>query len=111
MPSIVRVSTNICTFSCRAIALSNRVMIASRSEPVILPETARASTSSELSINSCILISCQHHPTKFLDRSYPDSGPVRNGRRSEEQTSELQSLMRSSYTAFCLKKNTTDPQH
>src|SRR3546814_5387662 len=94
MPSIVRVSTNICTFSCRAIALSNRVMIASRSEPVILPETARASTSSELSINSCILISCQHHPTKFLDRSY----------RSEEHTSELQSLMRNPYAVFCLKK-------
>src|SRR3546814_9532873 len=26
------------------------------------------------------------------------------GRRSEEQTSELQSLMRSSYAVFCLKK-------
>src|SRR3546814_5466539 len=30
------------------------------------------------------------------------SGAVR---RSEEQTSELQSLMRSSYAVFCLKKN------
>src|SRR3546814_2863546 len=33
-----------------------------------------------------------------------------NGRRSEEHTSELQSLMRSSYAVFCLKKkkyNTT----
>src|SRR3546814_9373626 len=27
--------------------------------------------------------------------------------RSEEHTSELQSLMRSSYAVFCLKKNTT----
>src|SRR3546814_4958517 len=32
--------------------------------------------------------------------------------RSEEHTSELQSLMRISYAVFCLKKNkTTDTQH
>src|SRR3546814_4064026 len=31
--------------------------------------------------------------------------------RSEEHTSELQSLMRTSYAVFCLKnKNSTDPQ-
>src|SRR3546814_1561564 len=30
--------------------------------------------------------------------------------RSEEHTSELQSLMRNSYAVFCLKKN-TKPQH
>src|SRR3546814_9270604 len=29
--------------------------------------------------------------------------------RSEEHTSELQSLMRTSYAAFCLKKNNTTP--
>src|SRR3546814_6667555 len=29
------------------------------------------------------------------------------GARSEEHTSELQSLMRNSYAVFCLKKNTT----
>src|SRR3546814_3052833 len=33
-------------------------------------------------------------------------------RRSEEHTSELQSLMRISYAVFCLKKkNTTTPEH
>src|SRR3546814_3563477 len=32
------------------------------------------------------------------------------GSRSEEHTSELQSLMRISYAVFCLKKKTT-PQH
>src|SRR3546814_6770752 len=31
--------------------------------------------------------------------------------RSEEHTSELQSLMRSSYAVFCLKKKTTERQH
>src|SRR3546814_10536092 len=30
--------------------------------------------------------------------------------RSEEHTSELQSLMRISYAVFCLKKKTTQPQ-
>src|SRR3546814_4762225 len=30
------------------------------------------------------------------------------GQRSEEHTSELQSLMRSSYAVFCLKKKTKD---
>src|SRR3546814_10208294 len=30
--------------------------------------------------------------------------PERNHRRSEEHTSELQSLMRNSYAVFCLKK-------
>src|SRR3546814_5131197 len=32
-------------------------------------------------------------------------GPVRDRGRSEEHTSELQSLMRISYDAFCLKKH------
>src|SRR3546814_3495968 len=31
--------------------------------------------------------------------------------RSEEHTSELQSLMRTSYAVFCLKKNKTNTQH
>src|SRR3546814_9219751 len=33
--------------------------------------------------------------------------PVISARRSEEHTSELQSLMRISYAVFCLKKKTT----
>src|SRR3546814_8641169 len=33
------------------------------------------------------------------------------GRRSEEHTSELQSLMRISYAVFCLKKNTNTTQN
>src|SRR3546814_4459249 len=42
-------------------------------------------------------------------------GDTRNHYRSEEHTSELQSLMRISYAVFCLKKktqkNTKDHQH
>src|SRR3546814_8072847 len=35
--------------------------------------------------------------------------PVNEAIRSEEHTSELQSLMRISYAVFCLKKNTNNP--
>src|SRR3546814_1177852 len=37
--------------------------------------------------------------------------PVRVRGRTEEHTSELQSLMRISYAAFCLKKKTTTTQY
>src|SRR3546814_2652484 len=36
-----------------------------------------------------------------------DTGPGNHARRSEEHTSELQSLMRISYAVFCLKKKKT----
>src|SRR3546814_10462751 len=38
------------------------------------------------------------------DRPRPAAACRRSGRRSEEHTSELQSLMRISYAVFCLKK-------
>src|SRR3546814_16540093 len=37
--------------------------------------------------------------------------PSCHARRSEEHTSELQSLMRISYAVFCLKKNTQQSHH
>src|SRR3546814_1389091 len=37
--------------------------------------------------------------------------PLRSGQRSEEHTSELQSLMRNSYAVFCLKKKKTTCNH
>src|SRR3546814_10529365 len=41
----------------------------------------------------------------WTDDEYRDYGPKRRGRkRSEEHTSELQSLMRNSYAVFSLKK-------
>src|SRR3546814_8845357 len=47
----------------------------------------------------------RHRPTGFDDWCVlPDQGAY----RSEEHTSELQSLMRISYAVFCLKKKTTD---
>src|SRR3546814_9507337 len=39
-------------------------------------------------------------------RDFGGTGPMSAGERSEEHTSELQSLMRNSYAVFCLKKKT-----
>src|SRR3546814_5036857 len=43
-------------------------------------------------------------PTSFATVRFKSSGDRPYGRRSEEHTSELQSLMRCSYAVFCLKK-------
>src|SRR3546814_7066958 len=59
-----------------------------------------------------------HQPPDFLmvddDALVPERGPhaaVSVGLRSEEHTSELQSLMRISYAVFCLKKKKTNTHH
>src|SRR3546814_4519021 len=44
--------------------------------------------------------------TEVLGGIKPGQAYVTKGSRSEEHTSELQSLMRSSYAVFCLKKKT-----
>src|SRR3546814_6531047 len=44
----------------------------------------------------------------IVDSGFLGLGP---GKRSEEHTSELQSLMRISYAVFCLKKNTINKYH
>src|SRR3546814_2420244 len=44
------------------------------------------------------------------DRGDGSRGYRRVGKRSEEHTSELQSLMRISYAVFCLKKKKTKKQ-
>src|SRR3546814_6102657 len=52
-------------------------------------------------------------PDRLVVRTDPDSGPLAEeeirgeSTRSEEHTSELQSLMRISYAVFCLKKQKT----
>src|SRR3546814_6297271 len=56
------------------------------------------------------------HPHRLCDACRPNARRVLHNlvpredseRRSEEHTSELQSLMRSSYAVLCLKKKTTD---
>src|SRR3546814_10883664 len=43
----------------------------------------------------------------WAGRFFQLAGDIRHPRRSEEHTSELQSLMRISYAVFCLKKKNT----
>src|SRR3546814_5291029 len=49
-------------------------------------------------------------PVIFFEPKRIYNGPF-DGHRSEEHTSELQSLMRSSYAVFCLKKKHNNRQH
>src|SRR3546814_1066410 len=46
--------------------------------------------------------------TLLLMPAWTAAGQAENERRSEEHTSELQSLMRISYAVFCLKKKKTN---
>src|SRR3546814_4568670 len=50
-------------------------------------------------------------PVKAAKGAFPRAldAPDPAIRRSEEHTSELQSLMRNSYAVFCLKKKKTEP--
>src|SRR3546814_7282087 len=54
--------------------------------------------------NLDLLLVAAHHPVAGL-------AVEGLGERSEEHTSELQSLMRISYAVFCLKKNKTTNYH
>src|SRR3546814_4666500 len=42
-----------------------------------------------------------------MDGNFTSDGVIKAPNRSEEHTSELQSLMRTSYAVFCLKKKNT----
>src|SRR3546814_2579095 len=52
------------------------------------------------------LIGAERQPTSDCRQSLQQSQKCRRSCRSEEHTSELQSLMRISYAVFCLKKQT-----
>src|SRR3546814_2752463 len=59
-------------------------------------------------------VTCHSLPrsnTRLLVTRAPVSLDVRIFGRSEEQTSELQSLMRISYAVFCLKKKTIENRY
>src|SRR3546814_9534310 len=62
-----------------------------------------------------MVVDFEHHVAEHLDEAavaVVGEAPVTGGLRSEEHTSELQSLMRISYAVFCLKKKTQQkPTH
>src|SRR3546814_7680208 len=51
------------------------------------------------------------HPRQFDDADAFERLRIRQRRRSEEHTSDLQSLMRISYAVFCLKKKINLPEN
>src|SRR3546814_5733438 len=60
------------------------------------------------------LIAAAERPIFYTGGGVINAGPDASAalrQRSEEHTSELQSLMRSSYAVFCLKKNNTIKKH
>src|SRR3546814_3935725 len=53
---------------------------------------------------------CGHYRSRSSAAGVVAGNPEKDGRRSEEHTSELQSLMRISYAVFCLKKKKAEKQ-
>src|SRR3546814_3220640 len=63
-------------------------------------------------INLFLRVENANHPKAMKHSNWPSNpGDIVNTVRSEEHTSELQSLMRTSYAVFCLKKKNTIRQH
>src|SRR3546814_7247213 len=57
------------------------------------------------------ILSTPPSPTQNLESQAASTGPTVALGRSEEHTSELQSLMRISYAVFCLKNKTKTTDH
>src|SRR3546814_10217403 len=68
----------------------------------LLPKTYR---------NSRLPARCSHPPCRNIAKRTDSAGDFSYGGRSEEHTSELQSLMRISYAVFCLKKKKKKTNH
>src|SRR3546814_7540691 len=62
---------------------------------------------SDAEAQSAVLASKRIDPPPEVVAERSQRAPAERAGRSEEHTSELQSLMRSSYAVFCLKKKTT----
>src|SRR3546814_2488735 len=77
---------------------------------VSLRLTATVYLSPQLTIHRAV---CECHPAGPCEEetSPPRGACGRRWRRSEEHTSELQSLMRISYAVLCLKKKKLDNTH
>src|SRR3546814_10282305 len=89
----------------------NRLMVSKQvEEPEAAGERERQRAHDERSLIEPTEGHEQQHEDDRQRGGYDDFQPL--GCRSEEHTSELQSLMRISYAVFCLKKkNKTKPQH
>src|SRR3546814_2199336 len=91
------------------ISLRLRLSAASSAEPTTAPGGVRTKkvrpitdTTAEI-VPSRMKLDCQPHVSVKRPATWGNSGAL-VADRSEEHTSELQSLMRNSYGVFCLKK-------
>src|SRR3546814_10902972 len=77
--------------------------------PCQILSRVRGSASSVASSESAHPVAASDEPVRMATASAAADGSRvhRNNSRSEEHTSELQSLMRISYAVFCLKKKKT----
>src|SRR3546814_9998584 len=108
-----------CSSSVRTIGFGQLAAISSRiarGEPRPTSSSrsasARFSTSSSSTINSELRVTRNWYAPLTcipgnISATNSESTEDRKTKRSEEHTSELQSLMRISYAVFCLKKKTT----
>src|SRR3546814_5736252 len=105
-------SSDVCSSDLEWVIIENVSALRTRGLDVILHGLAALEYDAEW---HCILASsvgAPHPRDRIWVIAYPRSkglsGPIlqRNALRSEEHTSELQSLMRISYAVFCLKKTT-----
>src|SRR3546814_8947341 len=55
-------------------------------------------------VEPLVLLLCGYHAEQVLESALKQGIALHVEERSEEHTSELQSLMRNSYAVFCLKK-------
>src|SRR3546814_9400121 len=97
-------------FESSSIVLMERRPPRSTRTDTLFPYTTRFRTKE--GIENEIAGSCQHLDSEFGHRNRHRAGMRRQTLRletlrSEEHTSELQSLMRISYAVFCLKKKKT----
>src|SRR3546814_5840569 len=65
----------------------------------------------EFIANSPVNLDYQNNDAEFANLPGKYAAPKGCVLRSEEHTSELQSLMRISYAVFCLKKQQTEQKH
>src|SRR3546814_6767534 len=74
---------------------------------LLADEVRRASASPERDLHELFARMCFNAAISNLD-DHPRNHALLAKERSEEHTSELQSLMRISYAVFCLKKKTSN---
>src|SRR3546814_7059715 len=72
-----------------------------------LPHPRQRRAGDDASRGDGAALDCRHAGADHLDNQRNQRCWLRGRQRSEEHTSELQSLMRISYAVFCLKKKTT----